>query len=135
MFFLYLSRQRQCPQCLNKAFITSRGYHAAIRRTQPGSNQINPVFNGFQQRLHFHTLLRIKNKNVRPFRIIDADVHAYITRISIGKSLYGQRTFTTQVIRAVMRVAKVRYLLLGAAGAGAVGVKMVGALKGSINAN
>lgn len=90
-----------------------------------GSNHFYPVYNGSQQSFYFHTLLRVKNKNVRPFRIIDADVHAYITRISIGKSIYGQRTFTTQVIRAVMRVARVRYFLLGAAGAGAIGAKMV----------
>ena len=34
--------------------------------------------------------------------------------------------FTSQVVRAVLQVARIRYVLLGAAGAGAVSAKMVG---------
>ena len=43
----------------------------------------------------------------------------------MNKNINGERMFTTQIVRAVMRVAKVRYLLLGAAGAGGVAAKMV----------
>lgn len=52
-------------------------------------------------------------------------IYPAFTRILINKNINGERMLTTQIVRAVMRVARVRYLLLGAAGAGGVAAKMV----------
>lgn len=48
-----------------------------------------------------------------------------ITRILVNRGIKGERMFTTQIIRAVMRVARVRYILLGTVGVGGIAAKMV----------
>jgi len=69
--------------------------------------------------------LRLKSKNVRQFKIYNKDINAYITRVAIGSSLYGQRTLMTRAVRIVSRFVKIRYVILGSLGAGAVGAKLV----------
>ncbi|KAK3733133.1 hypothetical protein QZH41_012968, partial [Actinostola sp. cb2023] len=123
-FVLFVYRQRQCSQCLKQTAITTRCYNSTVCKTKaaiPYSYRVH----GYQHRYYFHTLLRVKSKNsCKHLKLYDKDIHAYITRVTIGKSLYGQRTFTTQVVKAVMRLARVRYVILGTVGAGAVGAKM-----------
>ena len=52
-------------------------------------------------------------------------MHVRLEREAIRRSVCGERMFTTQIIRTVLRVARVRYFLFGAVGAGAVGAKLV----------
>ena len=52
-------------------------------------------------------------------------IYPTITRVLINKNVHGERMVSTAIVRAVMRVARVRYLLLGATGAGGVTAKMV----------
>ena len=52
-------------------------------------------------------------------------IYPAITRVLINKNVNGERMVSTAIVRAVMRVARVRYLLLGATGAGGVTAKMV----------
>ena len=78
-----------------------------------------------QQKCHIHTLLILRQCNLRTLMKTPHGIYPSITRILISKNVYGERMFTTQIVRAVTRVARVRYLLLGAAGAGGVAAKMV----------
>lgn len=77
-----------------------------------------------QQKCHIHTLLILRQCNLRTLMKTPHGIYPSITRILISKNVYGERMFTTQIVRAVTRVARVRYLLLGAAGAGGVAAKM-----------
>ncbi|XP_020897189.1 dynamin-like 120 kDa protein, mitochondrial isoform X2 [Exaiptasia diaphana] len=111
--------QRQC-HCLKQKSTYSNSIVLINKVTRPSLCQAG----GFQQRYYFHSLLRLKSKNIKQFKIYNKDINAYITRVSIGRSLYGQRTFTTQAIKAVMRLARVRYFIIGSVGAGAVSAKL-----------
>lgn len=77
------------------------------------------------QKCHIHTLLILRQRHIRTLAKTPNGLRPGITRILINRNINGERMFTTQIVRAVMRVAKVRYLLLGAAGAGGVAAKMV----------
>ena len=74
---------------------------------------------------HIHTFLVLRQRNIRTFAKTPHGIFPSVTRILMNKNINGERMFTTQIVRAVMRVAKVRYLLLGAAGAGGVAAKIV----------
>lgn len=126
MYICFVYRQRQC-HCLKQTSTYCNSIVLINKATRPSLFQAG----GFQQRYYFHSLLRLKSKNRKQFKIYDKDINAYITRVSIGQSLYGQRTFTTQVIKVVMRLARVRYLVIGSVGAGAVGAKLVGTFPSS----
>ena len=59
------------------------------------------------------------------FRRITPEMRTVFTKVLLNKGLAGQRMFTSQIIRTVLRVSRVRYLILGSVGAGAVGAKLV----------
>lgn len=77
------------------------------------------------QKCHIHTLLTLRQRHIRTFVRTPYGIYPGVTRILINKNINGERMFTTQIVRAVMTVARVRYLLIGAAGAGGVAAKMV----------
>ncbi|XP_073248455.1 dynamin-like GTPase OPA1, mitochondrial isoform X4 [Porites lutea] len=65
-----------------------------------------------------------RQRNIRTFTKTPHGVFPGVTRILINKNMYSERMFTTNIVRAVMRVARLRYFLLGAAGAGGVAAKV-----------
>lgn len=79
----------------------------------------------FNQRCEIHTLLNLRRRHIRTFIKTPLGIHPTITRVLINKNVNGERMVSTTIVRAVMRVARVRYLLLGATGAGGVTAKMV----------
>lgn len=71
-----------------------------------------------------HTLLNLRPRNIRTFVRMPYGMLPGVTRILINRNLKGERMFTTGILRAVMRVASVRYLLLGTAGVGGIAAKV-----------
>ncbi|XP_067050064.1 dynamin-like GTPase OPA1, mitochondrial isoform X2 [Acropora muricata] len=78
----------------------------------------------FNQRCEIHTLLNLRHRHIRTFMKTPLGIYPAITRVLINKNVNGERMVSTAIVRAVMRVARVRYLLLGATGAGGVTAKM-----------
>ncbi|XP_074625217.1 dynamin-like GTPase OPA1, mitochondrial isoform X3 [Acropora palmata] len=78
----------------------------------------------FNQRCEIHTLLNLRRQHIRTFMKTPLGIYPTITRVLINKNVNGERMVSTAIVRAVMRVARVRYLLLGATGAGGVTAKM-----------
>ena len=74
---------------------------------------------------HIHTLLILRQQNIRTLSKTPHGIFPGVTRILINRNINGERMFTMQIVRAVMRMARVRYLLLGAAGAGGIAAKVV----------
>lgn len=77
------------------------------------------------QRYYVHSLVCLRHSSIQKFGKPDRTTHSVISRVLITRNMRGERMFTSQVLRTVVRFARVRYVLLGAAGAGAVGAKMV----------
>ncbi|XP_032237384.2 dynamin-like 120 kDa protein, mitochondrial isoform X3 [Nematostella vectensis] len=75
-------------------------------------------------RYYLHTVLQMNKRNVMHLRTLQPKSQLLMTKLLINKSLYGQRAITTHIIKTVVRLARVRYLVLGTAGAGAVAGKM-----------
>lgn len=74
---------------------------------------------------HIHTLLNLRQRNIQTFFRMPYRMFPVATRILINRGLKGERMFTTGILRAMMRVTRVRYLLLGTAGAGGIAAKVV----------
>ena len=74
---------------------------------------------------HIHTLLNLRQRNIQTFVRMPYGMFPVATRILINRGLKGERLFTTGILRAMMRVTRVRYLLLGTAGAGGIAAKVV----------
>lgn len=109
-----------CEQCLKRKAAEKAGIFLSRHVTpQVPGRHIN------NQRYYIHTLLNLRQRNIRTFVRIPHGMFPGVTRILINKNLKGERMFTTQIIRAVMRVARVRYILIGAAGAGGIAAKVV----------
>ena len=77
------------------------------------------------QKRHIHTLLTLRQRHIRTLVKTPHGIYPGVTRVLINKNINGERMFTTQIVRAVMRLARVRYFIIGAAGAGGVAAKMV----------
>ncbi|RMX56889.1 hypothetical protein pdam_00022710 [Pocillopora damicornis] len=73
---------------------------------------------------HIHTLLNLRQRNIQTFVRMPYGMFPIATRILINRGLKGERMFTTGILRAMMRVTRVRYLLLGTAGAGGIAAKV-----------
>ncbi|KAJ7393323.1 Dynamin-like 120 kDa protein, mitochondrial [Desmophyllum pertusum] len=106
-----------CEQCLKRNAAEKAGRFLARQATLPSSN-IN------HHKHYIHTLLILRQRNIRTFVRIPHGMFPGVTRIHINRSLKGERMFTTQIVRAVMRAARVRYILLGTAAAGGIAAKM-----------
>lgn len=107
-----------CEQCLKRNAAEKAGRFLARQATLPSSN-IN------HHKHYIHTLLILRQRNIRTFARIPHGMFPGVTRIHINRSLKGERMFTTQIVRAVMRAARVRYILFGTAAAGGIAAKMV----------
>ena len=123
VFFFLLISSQHCEQCLKRNAAEQAGRllsRCATRHQLPHSSTTH-------QKYHIHTLLILQRRNIRTF--VGTPHHGgmfpAVTRILINRSIRGERMFTTGIIRAVMRVARVRYILLGSAGAGGIAAKLV----------
>lgn len=118
--FCLISSQH-CEQCLKRNATEKAGRFLSRHGTFP---QL-PGCNVNHQKYYIHTLLILRQRNIRTFIRTPHGMFPDVTRILVNRSIKGERMFTTQIIRAVTRVARVRYLLLGTAGAGVIAAKMV----------
>lgn len=110
-----------CEHCLRRNAVEKAGNWISRKASLSYSASSKPVF----QRCHIHSLLFLRQRNIRTFSKTPHGIFPGVTRILINKNMYSERMFTTHIFRAVMRVARVRYFLVGAAGAGGVAAKVV----------
>ncbi|XP_073248447.1 dynamin-like GTPase OPA1, mitochondrial isoform X3 [Porites lutea] len=109
-----------CEHCLRRNAVEKAGNWIPRKSSLSFSASSKPIF----QRCHIHSLLFLRQRNIRTFTKTPHGVFPGVTRILINKNMYSERMFTTNIVRAVMRVARLRYFLLGAAGAGGVAAKV-----------
>ncbi|CAH3016232.1 unnamed protein product [Porites evermanni] len=109
-----------CEHCLRRNAVEKAGNWISRKSSLSFSASSKPIF----QRCHIHSLLFLRQRNIRTFTKTPHGVFPGVTRILINKNMYSERMFTTHIVRAVMRVARLRYFLLGAAGAGGVAAKV-----------
>lgn len=124
--FLYLNVvllncSLHCEHCLSRNSVEKAGNWISRKVSLSYSTSSKAIV----QRCHIHSLLFLRQRNVRTFTKTPHGIFPGVTRILINKNMYSERMFTTHIVRAVMRVARVRYFLLGAAGAGGVAAKVV----------
>lgn len=133
IFVLYfcLFSSQHCEQCLKRNATEQAGRFLSRHATL---HQL-PQSNVSHQKHYIHTLLILRQRNIRTFVRTPHGMFPDVTRTLINRSIKGERMFTTGVIRAVMRVARVRYILLGTAGAGGIAAKMVSLSSESPTAN
>ena len=110
-----------CEHCLRRNAVEKAGNWISGKSSLSYSASSKPIF----QRCHIHSLLFLRQRNVRTFSKTPHGIFPGVTRILINKNMYSERMFTTHIFRAVLRVARVRYFLVGAAGAGGVAAKVV----------
>ena len=110
-----------CEHCLRRNAVEKAGNWISRKSSLSYSASSKPIF----QRCHIHSLLFLRQRNIRTFSKTPHGIFPGVTRILINKNMYSERMFTTHIFRAVMRVARVRYFLVGAAGAGGVAAKVV----------
>ncbi|KAM7443155.1 Dynamin-like 120 kDa protein [Porites harrisoni] len=109
-----------CEHCLRRKAVEKAGNWICRKASLSYSASSKPIF----QRCHIHSLLFLRQRNITTFSKTPHGIFPGVTRILINKNMYGERMFTTHIFRAVMRVARVRYFLVGAAGAGGVAAKV-----------
>lgn len=117
---MYLFFSWHCQQCLKEATVRRASQIHTICR-----NAIDVERLCYLQQFNMKALLNLKSRNVHQFRKITPGVHTAFTRLLLNKGLVENRMFTSQVLKVVMRAARVRYFILGSAGAGAFGAKLV----------
>ena len=120
MKYVCLNFSLHCEQCLKRSATEKAGKLFSRHTSLPELTRSKA-----NQKCCVHTLLFLRRQHIRTFVKTPHGIYPAFTRILINKNINGERMLTTQIVRAVMRVARVRYLLLGAAGAGGVAAKMV----------
>ena len=120
--FCFISSQH-CEQCLKRNAAEKAGRF--LDRSRHAKTPQLPGCNVNHQKYYIHSLLILQQRNIRTFIRIPHRLLPDVTRSLVNRSIKGERMFTTQIVRVVMRVARVRYILLGTAGAGGIAAKMV----------